>query len=213
MDYSASHKLAEKIKTVTAAHQAILKEKSSEFIVFVFPVENEESALQELKILRKKYFDATHHCFAFKLIDGQTKYSDDGEPKGTAGIRILNAIEHFELSNILIVVIRYFGGTKLGVGSLGKAYYNSSLKVLEEANMIELFLYQFVEIKTAFEQINHVHRVINNCDAVIVNSDFSNDAKFDCLIKPSIIEKVTSELVNLSNGKIKVSAKPKFDYK
>jgi len=213
MDYSVSHKLAEKIKTVTEFHQSSLKEKGSEFIAFVFPVENEESALQELKILRKKYFDATHHCFAFKIIGCETKYSDDGEPKGTAGIRILNAIEHFGLTNILVVVVRYFGGTKLGVGPLGKAYYNSALKVLNESKIIELNLYQLVEIITEFEHLNHLHRTLNNFAAIIAASDFSDKAKFDCLIKPSLINQVISDLVNLTNGKAEIRAINKFNYR
>lgn len=140
--------LPEQIKTIKNFNQNSFKEKGSEFIAIVNSVDNEETALNQLTEIRKKYFDATHHCYAYKLKSGEEKYSDDGEPKGTAGIRILNAIEHFDLRDVLVIVVRYFGGTKLGVGPLGKAYYNSSIDVLNTSEIITLTLYQSLLIET-----------------------------------------------------------------
>lgn len=205
--------LKEQIKTVKNSSEFILKEKGSEFIAKVHPIKNEQSALIELQNIRKKYFDATHHCFAYRINNGLSKFSDDGEPKGTAGIRILNAIDHFNLDDVLVVVVRYFGGTKLGVGPLGKAYYNAAIGVINIKNIIELTLYQEIKITTDFSQINHIHRLTNQYSAPIIKSDFSNKAVFYCLIKPSFIDKITNELTNLTNGQIMLEIKNEYSYR
>lgn len=205
--------LKEQIKTITEFKEFILKEKGSEFIAKVYPIKSEQSALNELHNIRKIFFDATHHCFAYRTNDNITKYSDDGEPNGTAGIRILNAIDHFDLADILLVVIRYFGGTKLGVGHLGKAYYNAAINVLEASQKIELSLFQLVTITTEFAHINHIHRLMSNYSATIVKSDFNNNAVFDCLIKPSLVNKITFELTNFTNGQIVIKLKNEYKYK
>jgi len=204
--------LTEQIKTIKDFNQDSLKEKGSEFIAIVYPVDNEESAQNYLQSIRKKYYDATHHCFAYRLNSGESKYSDDGEPKGSAGIRILNSIEHFSLSDVLLVVVRYFGGTKLGVGPLGKAYYNASIAVLSKSKIISQTLFQLVEIETDFNFINHIHRTMNNFSAIISESDFTDKAKFKCLIKPNDLEKIYIELTNLTNGQIIISHKDLFKY-
>ena len=112
----------EKILTLDNFAEVTYKEKSSVFRGQVYHCETDNEAANILAQTKKKYYDATHHCFAFKLITEKFKYSDDGEPNGTAGIRILNAIEHFDLINVMVVITRYYGGTKLGFGPLGKAY-------------------------------------------------------------------------------------------
>lgn len=205
--------LKEQIRTVEDFNEIILKEKGSEFIAKVYPVKSEHSALIELQNIRKKYYDATHHCFAYRINNDAEKYSDDGEPKGTAGIRILNAIEHFDLSDVMLVVVRYFGGTKLGVGPLGKAYYNAAIGVIEPSNIIELSLFQPIEITTDFSNINHIHRLTQQYSAIIVKSDFSDKAFFECLVKPSLIDKITDELTNLTNGQIIIELKNEYKYK
>jgi uncharacterized YigZ family protein len=204
--------LREQIKTIKDFREFSFKEKASEFIAIVYPVDNEESALNHLNEIRKKYFDASHHCYAYKFKSGEEKYSDDGEPKGTAGIRILNAIQHFDLSDVLLVVVRYFGGTKLGVGPLGKAYYNASIEVLEESEIFTKTLYQQIEIEADFNFVSHVHRVINNYSAIIADSEYSNIAKFNCFIRPNDFEKLNIELSNLTNGQILIKRLPNQKY-
>ena len=190
--------LPEQIKTVKDFGLTSIKEKGSEFIAIVYPVDNEENVLNRLQEIRKKYFDATHHCYAYKIKTGEFKYSDDGEPNGTAGIRILNAIEHFDLSDVLLVIVRYFGGTKLGVGPLGKAYYNASIEVLEKSEILSKILFQEIEIEVDFSFISQVHRIINQFSATISDSQFTNKAKFECFIKPNDFEKINIELTNLT---------------
>lgn len=194
--------LSKQIKTIKNFQSTSLKEKGSEFLAIVYPVDNEESALDRLSQIKKKYYDATHHCYAYKLKIGETKYSDDGEPNGTAGIRILNAIEHFDLNDALVIVVRYFGGTKLGVGPLGKAYYNASIDVLNISEFVLQTLYHKLLIEVNFNFISHVHRVINHYSAIVADTEYSNNAKFNCWIKPNDFEKINAELTNLTNGQI-----------
>lgn len=204
--------LPEQIKTIKDFREFSFKEKSSEFLAIVYPVDNEETALNHLTEIRKKYYDASHHCYAYKLKSGEEKYSDDGEPKGTAGIRILNAIEHFGLSDVILIVVRYFGGTKLGVGPLGKAYYNASIDVLNTSEIGTKTLYQNLLIKVDFNFINHVHRIINHYSAIIADSEYSNIVKFNCFIKPNDFEKLNVELTNLTKGQILIKALPEYKY-
>jgi len=204
--------LPEQIRTIKNFQELSCKEKASEFIAIVYPVDNEETALNHLNDLRKKYYDASHHCYAYKLKSGNKKYSDDGEPKGTAGVRIFNAIEHLGLNDVMLVVVRYFGGTKLGVGPLGKAYYNASIDVLEASEIVTKELYQNLLIEVDFNFINHVHRIIDHYSAIIADSKYSITAKFICYVKPNDFEKISIELTNLTNGQILIKTIPDYKY-
>jgi uncharacterized YigZ family protein len=204
--------LPEQIKTIKSFRDFSFKEKSSEFIAIVYPIDNEGAVLNQLNEIRKKYYDATHHCYAYKIKTGEQKYSDDGEPNGTAGLRIVNAIEHFDLTDVLLIVVRYFGGTKLGVGPLGKAYYNASIEVLEQSEIITKTLFQRIVIEVDFNFVNHVHRVINFYSAIIDDSEYLNNVKFKCFIKPADIDKINIELTNLTNGQILIKTLPGVNY-
>ena len=204
--------LPEQIRTIKDFNQFSVKEKGSEFLAIVYPVDNEETVLNHLQKIRKQHYNATHHCYAYKLKKGESKYSDDGEPKGTAGIRILNAIEHFDLCDVLLIVVRYFGGTKLGVGPLGKAYHNASIDVLRQSTIATQTLFQKIKIKSNFNYISHIHRTIGNYSAIISDSEFTDKAKFECFVKPGDLDKITVELTNLSNGQILISSLSDYQY-
>ena len=195
-----------KILTVDNFSEATYKEKNSVFMGQVYHCETENEATNILGPIKKKYYDASHHCFAYKLISEQFKYSDDGEPNGTAGIRILNAIEHFNLMNVIVVIIRYYGGTKLGVGPLGKAYYNSAIDVLKEAKKFEKVLFQKVIIEAGFNYTSHIHRILANHNATIENSEYHEKAIFECFIMPSDLSKITLQLTDISKGETKIIA-------
>jgi len=196
----------EKILTVDNFFEVTYKEKSSVFTGKVYHCETENEAANILGQIKKKYYDASHHCFAYKLIGEQFKYSDDGKPNGNAGIRILNAIEHFNLINVMVVIIRYYGGTKLGVGPLGKAYYTSAHNALEEAKKLKKVLFQKVIIEADFNYISHIHRILSNHNATIQNSEYKEKAIFECFIMPSELTKITFQLTDISKGKIKIVA-------
>ena len=162
-------KYPEQIKTIEKFSQKNYKEKGSEFIGRVYHVEQEKEIVETLNKLKKKYYNATHHCYAYKLLNGKIKYSDDGEPGGSAGIRILKAIEHFDLVNQLVVVTRYFGGTKLGVGPLGKAYYTSAYDVLERSEIVVKTLYYTIYITSyirnyAIDSVFIIYHILIHCN-------------------------------------------------
>ena len=194
----------ENYKTIGSFNETTLKEKSSVFNAQAYPVENEEDALQIVEKTKKKYYDATHHCYAYKLTGNKIKYSDAGEPSGTAGIRILNAINHFNMQNILVIVIRYFGGTKLGVGPLGKAYYNSVIQTLKSSRIIEKKAYKKILIEADLNQVNNIYHLVDEFHGKITKSDYSDNVKFECLVSGEIVEQFESALIELSKGVAKI---------
>lgn len=194
-----------KINTIEKQNESLLKEKGSEFFSYSYPIKSEVEANDILNSLRKKFYDATHHCYAFKLADGTIKYSDDGEPGGTAGIRILNAINHFELNNIIVVVVRYFGGTKLGVGPLGKAYYESALECLKQSKIISQFQKQNVSVKFPFEQSNFVHKILTKYSVKILRTDYTDSPEITCTVKVESADKLITELTTNPSIGIKVN--------
>ena len=192
----------DQIKTIEKFNQNSNKLKGSEFIGRVYHVEEENEIVETLNKLKKKYYNATHHCYAYKLLNGKIKYSDDGEPGGSVGIRILKAIEHFDLVNQLVVVTRYFGGTKLGVGPLGKAYYSAAHKVLEQSIIVEKTLYYIIYITSTFDKISHLQRIIEQHNSKIENSVYHENVKLKCFILPSKLDIISAELNEISKGKI-----------
>ena len=195
----------DKINTFNTGSESQFKEKGSLFIGKTFPIQSSDEAESILAEIRRKYFDATHNCYAYILIGQDNfKYSDDGEPNGTAGIRILNAINHFQLSNVLIVSTRYFGGTKLGVGPLGKAYYNSAFTAIENTKMVSLNNFSEIMIEFVYEMTSHVHHFINYFHAKNIQNIFDEAPKIKCLIKPSELQKLSDELLLISKGLIKI---------
>lgn len=193
------------IKTIREFTEFRFKEKGSLFIGQAFPVETEEEFIGKLNQIKKEFYDATHHCYAFKLFDEKFKYSDDGEPNGTAGIRILNAIQHYDLLNVGVVSIRFYGGTKLGVGPLGKAYYYSASEVLKNAKFYTKENYSLLKIFYGFDQTNLVHHLISHFNARIENNAFENNSPaITCFVKTENEEKFINDFKNSSNGKIEI---------
>ncbi len=192
------------IKTLTDKAETTYKEKGSEFTAIAFPVKNEEEIQQFLTETRKKYYDASHHCYAFRLKDKSFRYSDAGEPSSTAGIRILNAIDHFEATDLLIIVVRYFGGVKLGVGALGRAYYSSAQQVLQKCSCQQEKPCYRVTITVDFNLIGTVHRIIANHSAIIENIIYGEKATFECLIPEEGLNNTLSELSSSGGGQITV---------
>ncbi|MFO7526824.1 MAG: YigZ family protein [Ignavibacteriaceae bacterium] len=199
--------LPDQIKTIDEFHEILFKEKGSEFIAQVYHIESSDDVDEKLGDLKKKFFDATHHCYAYKILKDQQKYYDDGEPSGSAGLRILNAIDHFNLINVLVVVIRYFGGSKLGVGPLGKAYYNSAYSVLSDAKIKERILFEKLIIKTEFSFISHIYRLTATFNGKIEELNYNNIAVYQVMIQPKFVNRLKSELSDLSGGKIEITIK------
>lgn len=200
------------IKTLEYSSEYSYKEKGSEFIASAFPVKSEKEVNKFLDETKKKYYGASHHCYAFRLKDDSFRYSDAGEPNGTAGIRILNAIDHFKIKDILIIVTRYFGGVKLGIGPLGKAYYTSSELLLEKCSFQEEKPYNKVRVICEFDFLNLVHREISTYSGIIENIDYGNNVMFKILIPVGNAGPFKSDLINSSNGNIEIFADTEVIY-
>ena len=162
--------------TVAADAEAIFKEKSSKFLCYAYHVESEEEIAARLEPLRKRYYDATHHCYAWRLGPFGEKFraNDDGEPSSTAGKPILGQLLSREITDCLIVVVRYFGGTKLGVPGLIVAYKESAAAVLDEAIIEERTVDKRIKIDFSYIVMNDVMRIIKEEQPKIEEQVFDN---------------------------------------
>jgi uncharacterized YigZ family protein len=182
---------------------AQIKIDGSRFIADVLPVLTEDDAKEKLEIVRKKYFDATHHCYAY-VIGVEKKiirYSDDGEPSGTAGVKIYSALQSKNLSDVLLVVTRYFGGTKLGVGGLGRAYFKSAESGINSATIISKALVQEMQIAFPFSETNSVMNIINSHKLKIsATKYFDKHSIITLQILPCHISSIRELFVNATRG-------------
>ncbi len=179
----------------------LLKEKGSKFIGFVFPVNNVKELKNALEKIREEHPKATHHCYAFRLgMNGENyRANDDGEPSGSAGLPIYNQLLANNLTNILLIVVRYYGGTKLGVSGLVKTYKESAKLTLDEAEIITKELESDLEIEFDFHQQNIIFTLLNKLDGKI--QDFLTDEKCKIIakIKTSQKENISEQLSEMQN--------------
>jgi uncharacterized YigZ family protein len=206
-------KLPDEIRTIDRLHEVTTTVNKSSFIAQVYPVTSENVIKEYLTNAKKKYYDASHHCYAYKLVNGNVRYSDAGEPGGTAGLRILNAIEHFNLVNQLVIVSRFFGGIKLGAGPLGKAYYQSAYQVLNDSKINTKQLFQKVTILSEFDQVNLIHRILANHRSIILNSEYQDKLELSCLLKATEIEAISQKISGAGKNKIILTIHPEIVYK
>lgn len=199
-------------KTIRNPVEYKLKEKNSIFIGKAYPISRESDVEKTLKSLKKEFYNASHHCFGYKLIDGSFRFSDSGEPSGTAGARILNAIEHFDLNNVLVVVIRYFGGTKLGVSLLGKTYYNSVLKVLESSELITKHGFKKIVVSFTFDQSNLVYKILSQFEGKVSKENYGDLVSLECKIKIDVFNSFVKTLKEVSRGKVLCKINDKIIY-
>ena len=165
--------------TLAGPAEAIYKEKSSKFLAYAYPVESEEEIRTLLDALRKKYYDATHLCYAWRL-------GPHGEPSGTAGKPILGQLLSNELVNCLIVVVRYFGGTKLGVSGLIGAYKESAAEAIRAAEIVERTVDTVVEVEFSYLAMNDVMRVVKEEQPRVLTQQFDNLCRMTLAIRQSL---------------------------
>lgn len=160
--------------TLASASEAVYKVKASKFLAFAWPVESENEVKTLLQSLKLRYPDANHHCFAWRLGPGKDKYRyyDDGEPSGTAGRPIYGQILSRDLTNVLVVVVRYFGGTKLGTSGLIDAYKTSAALVLDAAPSVKRTLKCTLMVRFPYELTSPVMRLLKEWHAEIVSSSY-----------------------------------------
>lgn len=168
-----------KFKTITAQSEGFYKEKGSKFLAFAIPCKTEDEIKEHIQHLRKEHYQAVHVCSAFRLGSDKKKYraSDDGEPSNSAGAPILGQIQSFDLTNILIAVVRYYGGVNLGVGGLINAYRTASREALEKAQIIEQEDEILVTLSYDYNEMPQVMALLKNSPAKITNQDFQLSCK------------------------------------
>lgn len=161
-------------QTIAAPAKGVFKEKSSKFFAFAYPVSNEDTINEHLLELRKKYFDARHHCFAYRLgIDGIFwRVNDDGEPPSSAGKPILGQLLSFQVSDILVVVVRYFGGTKLGIPGLINAYRRATADALNQSVIVPKFITVQTILSFPYSQMNNVMKVLKDFSDSVLSQEF-----------------------------------------
>ena len=184
----------------------LLKEKGSKFIGFAFPVNDERELKESLEKIKEEHPKATHHCYAFRLgIKGENyRANDDGEPNGSAGLPIYNQILAHDLTNILIIVVRYYGGTKLGVSGLVKAYKESAKLTLEEAEIITKELEEEIEINFNFNQQNLIFTLLNKFDGKLIEFQTNENCMILAKIKTSQKENISEQLSEMQNISFKI---------
>ncbi|MBI6120264.1 IMPACT family protein [Salegentibacter maritimus] len=193
-------------KTITKASPEVLfKDRNSKFFGYAFPVKTEDEANLHLEELKSKHHKARHWCYAWQLgkSDFQYRANDDGEPSNSAGMPIYGQIQSFEVTNILIVVVRYFGGVKLGVGGLINAYKTAAQMALEEADIITYTIDEVFEISFDYPEMNIVMRLIKENKLSVIEQKLA----LDCKIYISVRKKEADAIFEKFNSTYKVGIK------
>ena len=192
--------------TIKNPSEGIYKEKGSKFIAFAYPILSEEDFKEHLQQLKKDYHDARHHCYAFKLglTENEFRYSDDGEPNNSAGKPIYGQILSNNLTNVAIIVIRYFGGTKLGVGGLITAYKEATADAINNAKIIEKTVNNYYKIYFDYPVMSDVMNFIKQHQLDVTNQVFENSCEIDFNIRTTETENIIIELEKIEGLKIKL---------
>lgn len=190
---------------VSASEEVLFKDRNSKFFGYAFPVSTEEEIKEHLEQLKKKHHSARHWCYAWQLGKEEQQYraNDDGEPSNSAGMPIYGQIQSFELTNILIVVVRYFGGVKLGVGGLINAYRTAAQMALEAAEIEERTIDFEYEISFGYPEMNKVMRIIKENNLEVVSQKLELDCKIYILVRKGEAEAVFEKFNSIYKVEIK----------
>lgn len=204
------------LKTIEKEAEGTITEKKSKFIANIFYVESEKEAEEMLKRIKKKYYDARHNCYAYRIKNENgilQKQSDDGEPSGTAGSPMLNILEKKEIVNVIAIVTRYFGGILLGTGGLVKAYSEALKEALKNAEYAQIEQGYSLEIITTYENINKIEHLLKQNDVVIVDKEYTEKIKLLVEISKEKYEKILKNDFKNTEIKIKKEKDIKRKYK
>lgn len=193
--------MADTYKTVSKeVCEGFYSEKRSKFLAFVHHVDSVDEAMAIVKEYRKKYYDARHCCYAYVLGSDRSDFraNDDGEPSSTAGKPILGQLNRLELTDVLVVIIRYYGGVNLGTGGLIVAYRTATEDALSKAVIEEKFVEERITYRFTYPMINAVMRVVKETGARIVSQSFDNDCEIVLSIRQSLAEGLQARLDKLS---------------
>ncbi len=190
-------------KTVKSYSEFRFVERKSEFIGYCAPVTTEGDAIAFVSSIKKKHSDATHNVYAYVLRQGQAqRFSDDGEPHGTAGMPVLDSIRKADLTDVAVVVTRYFGGILLGTGGLVRAYTAGAVGAIKEAEIIEMVDFALISVKAGYSEYQKIMPVVSAYNAKTEDSDFGMDVTLTLKVKADQEEKFRADLIEATNGRI-----------
>ena len=201
-----SSEIKDSYLTLKTPSELEIKIERSKFIASAFPFEDPEMLRDTLKKVKDKYYDASHHPFGYKtgIDENNFRYSDDGEPSGSSGKPVYDAIVKHNLSDVIVVVTRYFGGIKLGVGGLKRAYFEAADLCLAQSKFIEKINYETLTLTFDYKYMNNVVRMLNACEGIITDNRSGEEVVLDCMIRLSKVEefKVNFEQITFGGGKV-----------
>ncbi len=191
-------------KTISTPSEGLFKDKGSKFHSFAYPVSSEDEIKGIIQILKKEHYSARHHCYAWRLGHEKLLFraNDDGEPSSTAGKPILGQIQSFDLTNILIVVVRYFGGTLLGVSGLINAYKNAAHDVLLQAEIIEKLVEKRLSIEFDYGVMNEVMKVFKDEKLTQLESLFDLRCEIKTQVRLSELNRIEEAFIKIEGVKI-----------
>lgn len=206
--------MLKRYKTIYQGKEGEIIEKKSRFIATVRLVETEEEALAFLEEMRKKYWNATHNCFAYVIGEHReiVRCSDDGEPGGTAGKPMLDVLLGEEMYNTAVVVTRYFGGTLLGTGGLVKAYSRAVQEGLKNSLVIEKQFGTILEIDTDYNCLGKIQYLIGEKKIPVLNSEYTEKVTIRIILPADEAEGLQADLIEATNGKVKITATEQLYY-
>ena len=179
-----------------------LSEKRSRFIGQVWPVETEGEARARIEETKKKHYDARHNCWCYILRGGPLRYSDDGEPQGTAGQPMLNVFQSQEIVNVVCVVTRYFGGVLLGAGGLVRAYSAAAKMAMDAAGVRRMAEWESILLPCSYNQYERFRQLLDEYEAVIEDTDFGADVLFSALVRSDRAPDFRAALTEISAGAV-----------
>ncbi|MDD7331256.1 YigZ family protein [Eubacterium sp.] len=189
-------------KTVEKEASDFFIEKKSKFIGYAKPVKTQEEAVEFISKIKSKHWDATHNVYAYVLRENNIqRYSDDGEPSGTAGVPVLDVMLKESLVDVCVVATRYFGGTLLGAGGLVRAYSHTSKIALESAGIITMAQCSVMSAEVDYSFYDRLNILLSDSSAVILNTSFSDKVCVEFSVKENIVDLLNAKLIDVSNGK------------
>jgi len=193
--------MSDSYNTIEHPSEGLYKEKGSKFIAYAYPVYTEEQIKERVAELKDKYYDARHHCFAWQLgVDGKRfRANDDGEPSGSAGKPIHGQIKSHELTNILVVVVRYFGGTKLGVPGLIRAYKEATIDAINNGTIIEKTVNDVYQINFDYLVMNDMMRIVKEEKLNLTKQDFNLTCTVEFSLRQSEVAHVIGRIEKIES--------------
>ena len=191
-------------KSVSSPAEGLFKDNGSRFISFAFPIETEEEVKSVVSELKKKYHDARHHCYAYRLgyLGDRFRANDDGEPSSSAGRPILGQIDSRGLSDVLVVVVRYFGGIKLGIPGLIRAYKTSSAEALDKAGSIEKIAGKWFAVRFGYDAMNSVMKILKDMELKQRGQDFGAECTLQTWVRLSAEDDFRTRIGKIENCEI-----------